>query len=102
MDERVSVIRSRLMEMAGADGVSAPAFVLRVLLIVFWCLTVLILVLLFIEGRFEELLVACFATAEAENLSGGREIIGLGTFGQGFATGSAGGTETGCDLSGVF
>jgi hypothetical protein len=33
MDERVSVIRSRLMEMAGADGVSAPALVLRVLLI---------------------------------------------------------------------
>jgi hypothetical protein len=62
----------------------------------------LILVLFFIEGRFEELLVAGFATAEAENLSGSREIIGLGTFGQGFATGTAGGTETGCDLSGVF
>jgi hypothetical protein len=33
MDERVSVIRSRLMEMAGADGESAPALVLRLLLI---------------------------------------------------------------------
>jgi hypothetical protein len=62
----------------------------------------LILVLFFIEGRFEELLVACFSTAEAENLSGGREIIGLGSFGQCFATSTAGGTETGCDLSGVF
>jgi len=65
-------------------------------------LTVLILVLFFIEGSFEELLVAGFATAEAENLSGSWEIIGLGAFGQCFATGAAGGTEAGCDLSGVF